>query len=148
MIRELIKIFERDLERLIKEVESFENESNLWKTTGTVTNSGGNLVLHLTGNLNHFICHVLGQSDYRRDRQAEFESKNIPKQKLITGIETARQSVSKTLHSLTTDDLSAPYPLQVFGHEMTTSFFLIHLATHLNYHLGQINYIRRILDES
>ena len=148
MIRDLITIFERDLHKLKREVLSFQNQENLWKTAGNVSNSAGNLTLHLTGNLNHYICHVLGNTEYQRDRQAEFESKHIPSDKLISDIEQAGQLVLKTLQNLSEDELCKPYPEQVFGYEMTTSFFLFHLASHLNYHLGQINYIRRILDKS
>ncbi|PWN06300.1 DinB family protein [Rhodohalobacter mucosus] len=147
MIRELITIFERDLQKLKLEIESFQKEENLWKTTGRISNSAGNLALHLTGNLNHYIGSILGNTGYVRNRTAEFDSKNVQVAELLEGLDKASQTVSQTLRSLSERDLSKPYPEPVFGYEMTTSFMLIHLSTHLSYHLGQINYLRRVLEE-
>ena len=146
MIHELIAIYKRDLTKLKKELKSFRLEENLWITTGSITNPAGNLALHLTGNLNHFIGHHLGNTGYVRDRDSEFGAKNIPVIKLITGIDDVSEVIEQTLRNLSKTDLSAPYPEEVFGYEMTTSFMLLHLSSHLTYHLGQINYIRRILD--
>ena len=147
MIKELITIFERDLYKLKQEVAAFQSEENLWKTTGNVTNSAGNLALHLTGNLNHYVGHLLGNTGYVRDRASEFGSKLIPSEELISGIDQVSETVTQTLRNLHEEDLSRPYPEQVFGYEMTTSFMLIHLSTHLSYHLGQINYLRRVLEK-
>lgn len=146
MIRELITIFERDLQKLKLEIDSFQTEENLWKTTGQITNSAGNLALHLTGNLNHYVGSLLGKTGYVRNRPAEFDSKNVQVAELLAGIGEVSQTVSQTLGGLSEQDLSKPYPKPVFGYEMTTSFMLIHLSTHLSYHLGQINYLRRILE--
>jgi uncharacterized damage-inducible protein DinB len=148
MTRELIHIFSRDLEKLKSEISSFRKEENLWKVEGAVNNSAGTLALHLIGNLNHFIGHILGNSGYVRDRQAEFNSKHLPVDELISGIEEVSEVVTQTLQNISDDELSKPYPEQVFGFEMTHSYMLIHLSTHLSYHLGQINYIRRIVDEN
>ena len=148
MITDLISIFERDLDRLKKEVQSFRNKQNLWETTGKVTNSAGNLTLHLIGNLNHFIGHLLGETNYKRNREGEFSSKNVPIEQLVSDIDDVSQKVTQTLLRLDIADLNKPYPVEVFGFEMTTAFMLMHLSSHLNYHLGQINYIRRIIDEA
>ena len=147
MILELITIFERDLHKLKQEIDSFQKEENLWKTTGNISNSAGNLALHLTGNLNHYIGSLLGNTGYVRNRPLEFDSKNVQIEELLAGIGEVSKTVSKTLGGLNEQDLSKPYPEQVFGYEMTTSFMLMHLATHLSYHLGQINYLRRILEK-
>ena len=141
----LIPLYERDLGRLRTEIEQFSDESDLWKTSGEVTNSAGNLCLHLTGNLQHFIGAVLGKSGYARDRDAEFASKNVSRETLLSEIETTTAVVKETIAKLTHDESSATYPIEVFGHPMTTDYFLIHLASHFNYHLGQINYHRRLL---
>lgn len=146
MIRELITIFERDLQKLKLEIDSFQTEENLWKTTGQITNSAGNLALHLTGNLNHYVGSLLGKTGYVRNRPAEFDSKNVQVAEILAGIDEVSHTVSQTLEGLSEQDLSKPYPEPVFGYEMTTSFMLIHLSTHLSYHLGQINYLRRILE--
>jgi uncharacterized damage-inducible protein DinB len=142
----LIKIYDRDIERLKKEIESFTEENNLWRITGNIKNSAGNLCLHLVGNLNHYIGKNIGNSDYKRDRDAEFSLKNMPKQELVKQVEETKKIVLSALKKITEKDLQKNHVENVFGYEMTNEFFLVHLATHLSYHLGQINYIRRILE--
>lgn len=142
----LIQIFNRDLEKLKLEIESFDDQKNLWITQGEISNSAGNLCLHLIGNLNHFIGSVIGDSDYVRDRDAEFTSKNIESEELANMIQDTGNVVSSALKNFDKNKLTSIYPIQVFGNDMTYQFFLIHLTTHLSYHLGQINYLRRILD--
>lgn len=141
----LTQIYERDLEKLKTEIGKYSDEADLWKTTGEISNSAGNLTLHLFGNLNHFIGAVLGGSDYVRNRDAEFSEAGVSKEKLIAEIDKAIVVVTATLKDLTDEDFAKLYPIEVFVHPMTTEFFLVHLATHLNYHLGQINYHRRLL---
>ncbi len=141
----LIEIYERDLNKLRDEIEQFPNEDALWKTGPGITNSAGNLCQHLTGNLQHFFGAVLGGSGYVRDRDAEFASRGKSKAELIADIDAATTSVRDTLGKLSADDLAKPYPIEVFDRPMTTAYFLTHLSTHFNYHLGQINYHRRLL---
>jgi uncharacterized damage-inducible protein DinB len=145
IIQELHKLFERDLNRLIKEIESYKIEESLWKIEDGINNSGGNLALHLVGNLRTYIGKNLGDFDYIRNREAEFSAKNIPKETLLTMIEETKSIVLKTLESLTISHLEEIYQEETLGYEMTTQYFLIHLYGHLNYHLGQINYHRRLL---
>jgi len=146
MIEAFIKIYDRDLNRLKKEMELFNEENNIWKTTGNVKNSAGNLCLHLVGNLNTYIGKNIGHSGYIRDRDAEFSLKNIPKEKLVQQVAETKEIVLSTLQNMTEDELKQNHVEKVFDYEMTNEFFLIHLASHLSYHLGQINYIRRILE--
>lgn len=144
-ITSLTKIFERDLDRLKKEVEAYSDESQLWQKTAGINNSAGNLALHVVGNLCHYIGATLGQSGYVRDRDAEFQLQNVPRTEILQKINEALDAVKDTLEKLKNEDLKPDYPIDVFGHKMTTGYFLIHLTTHLSYHLGQINYHRRIL---
>jgi uncharacterized damage-inducible protein DinB len=146
MLRDtLIKLYERDLAKLRAEIENYMDENELRKTDGAAANSAGNLALHLTGNLKHFIGATLGNSGYVRDRDAEFSSKGITKEQLLADVDGTRTVVKETIASLTDDDFAETYPIEVFGEPMTTGYFLVHLATHFNYHLGQINYHRRLL---
>lgn len=142
----LSQLFLRDLEKLKTEISSFEDEKKIWEISGDVKNSTGNLCLHLCGNLQHFIGAVLGNSGYVRNRDAEFSRKDVPLKELVDEIELTIKVVEKTLKNLPEGILEKTYPINVFGYEMTTEFFLTHLTTHLNYHLGQINYHRRLLD--
>jgi uncharacterized damage-inducible protein DinB len=148
LINTLKTIFERDLNKLITEIESYNDEDKLWITEGTIANSAGNLCLHLIGNLNTYIGGELGKSGYIRDRDAEFSLKNIHKSELLNNIESTKQVVLDTLDKISVDDLEEEYPIEVFERRTTVSFFLVHLATHLNYHLGQINYHRRLTNHT
>lgn len=143
----LVKLYKRDLKALIVEVEAYKDEKNLWLVTDEVTNSAGNLCLHLVGNLNAFICESLGNSGYIRERDLEFSLKDVPKAVLIKQVEDTIIAVENTLLKLSETDLQKEYKRRVFEDTMTTEYFLMHLTMHLSYHLGQINYHRRLLDK-
>ncbi len=147
MILETLKsIFKRDLLLLIKEIEQYENESKLWQLENQIQNTAGNLCLHLIGNLNHFIGATLGKTGYIRNRPLEFSDKNVAKTILIQDIQNTIVMIENVLSSIEESDLETEYPILVFEQKTSTMYFLIHLATHLTYHLGQINYHRRLLD--
>jgi len=141
----LIKLFNLRLSKLSQEIGLYSDEKLLWRTPKGINNPAGNLTLHLIGNLNHFIGAVLGNDGYQRERDKEFSLKDIPVFELQQQIEATRKIVKKAINNLTQDDFDAIYPINVFGTEMTTTYFLIHLTGHLNYHLGQINYHRRLV---
>jgi uncharacterized damage-inducible protein DinB len=148
MIIETLKIlFTRDLKRLRKEIELYNKENNLWRVEKDIANSAGNLCLHLIGNLNTYIGRELGKTGYIRNRELEFSLKNIPKVELLKKVDETVLVVSSSLDKLTQEDLLKEYPIMVFDTETSTEYLLMHLTTHLAYHLGQINYHRRILDE-
>lgn len=144
---ELKEIFIRDLTKLKTEMETYSDESKLWVISKDILNSGGNLCLHINGNLKHFIGAVLGKSGYVRDRESEFKNKNIPRKKLLKSTDETIDIVSKTIESLPEELLSKNYPKEFNNSIVTVEFLLIHLAAHLNYHLGQINYHRRLLNK-
>ena len=147
MLNSLSKIFIRDLEALKKEINAYQNEELLWVTHKEINNSAGNLCLHLFGNLNHFIGATLGGTGYIRQRDKEFSDKNVSVQEMSTQIDATILMIEDTLSKLSKEDLNANYPFEVFGAPMTTEFFLIHLTTHFSYHLGQINYHRRLITQ-
>lgn len=142
----LKKLFNRDLSKLKSEIEAYQKEENLWRIDHGIANPAGNLCLHLVGNLNTYIGAILGGTDYVRNRELEFTLKDIPKQELINMIEATIGVVSKTLDQVSKEQMDNEYPILVFEEKTSTEFFLVHLATHLTYHLGQINYHRRLLD--
>lgn len=145
MKEHLITLFERDIRRLRMELSSYAEEENIWKISGLISNSGGNLCLHLMGNLQHYIAHVLGGNDYLRNRAAEFTRTNVPVNELLAELDRTRDTVIHTIRALPDEALEKIYPEQVFEYEMSTGYFLLHLLAHLNYHLGQVNYHRRLL---
>lgn len=140
----LADFYERDIRKLIEEVNLFNNEANLWKTEGSVRNTSGNLVLHILGNLNHFIGSTLGGTGYVRDRDGEFTRKGVPKKDLVAGLEELIPIVRKTVAAVNLDDA---YPLEFAGANRSNGYMIVHLLAHLNYHLGQVNYLRRILEQ-
>ena len=141
----LIELYERDLGKLKEEIGQYSDEADLWGTSEGISNSAGNLCLHLTGNLKHFFGAVLANNGYVRDRDAEFANKGVSKGDMLADIDATRHVVMSTLAELTEEDFDKPYPIEVFGQPMTTGYFLTHLTTHFNYHLGQINYHRRLV---
>ena len=141
----LTKLYERDLNKLEEEIKLYTDVASVWSIKGDIKNSAGNLCLHLCGNLQHFVGMILGGSDYKRNREYEFAAKDLPIEKLLAEIQLTKKAVLSTLAKLENGDLEKTYPQEVFGYTMTTMFFLVHLAGHLNYHLGQINYHRRLL---
>ena len=147
LIQTLQSLFERDLEKLKSEIECYTKEENIWHKDRNITNSAGTLCLHLIGNLNWFIGAQLGNTGYIRQRDLEFSSMNIPKSELIMEVDKTRSLIHITLDKVTDNELEAEYPILVSGKKMSTYYFLVHLTTHLAYHLGQINYHRRLLDE-
>lgn len=139
MIETLKILFTRDLKRLRKEVELYNNEDDLWRIQKNITNSAGNLCLHLISNLNSYIGKEIGKTEYTRNRELEFSLKNIPKAELLKKNDETILIVSGSLDKMTQEELIKEYLVMVFDEATSTEYLLMHLATHLTYHLGQIN---------
>lgn len=147
MLKETLKkLYRRDLEKLRKEIAGYRDEARIWQVEKEIPNSAGNLCLHLIGNLNAFIAAEIGKSGYIRYRDLEFSTKNVPRSELLARIDDTIFAVEVALDTLTPELLAQEYPLLVFEEKTSTEYFLVHLTTHLTYHLGQINYHRRLLD--
>ena len=141
----LAKLFERDLLALKKEVNSYTDEKQLWVVKDGIANPAGNLCLHLLGNLNHFIGFALGQTGYVRNRDQEFSARDIPAKELGESIDQTIRVINYSLAKLNDEDLRKNFPLEKHGETVSNYFMLLHLVTHFNYHLGQINYHRRMV---
>ncbi|MBL7929496.1 MAG: DUF1572 family protein [Bacteroidia bacterium] len=142
---ELLFLFKRDFELLRKELKQFSPEEKLWQVTGSITNSAGNLTLHLCGNLRHYIGAILGGSSYVRNREAEFSITNFPLSILLQLIDETERELEYAFQKLSNAGLEKVFPLEVLNRKWITETFIIHLYGHFNYHLGQINYLRRVL---
>jgi uncharacterized protein DUF1572 len=140
----LKQLYLRDLEKVSKEVSLYPTNGLLWKAIDGISNPGGNLCLHLVGNLNTYIGAVLAGTDYKRQRDLEFSSSGLTKQELLDKLESTSTVVAEGLSNLTTDQLEKDFPIVIWEKEMSMEYTLIYLLTHLNYHLGQINYHRRL----
>lgn len=146
LIQTLKTLFRRDLEKLRLEINQYKNEDLIWHTERGIANSAGNLCLHLVGNLNTYLGAEIGKTGYVRNRELEFSLRGIPKAELLKKIDDTMVVVHDALNRLTDAQLDDEYPMLVFDEKTTTGYFLVHLTTHLTYHLGQINYHRRLLD--
>jgi len=145
MVDDIRRMLVRELESLAVEVELFQDDEVVWKTLPGISNSAGNLALHVCGNLKHYIGSVLGNTGYVRDRDGEFSARSGSRRDLVVGIKETAEVVSSVLPSLTEDTLAATYPEKVAGVSLPCGRFLIHLCAHAGFHLGQAGYLRRIL---
>jgi uncharacterized damage-inducible protein DinB len=133
----------RELEAMKREIAAFADDSGPWALAPGVTNSAGTLALHCAGNLQHFIGARLGQTGYVRQRELEFSRRDVPRAEIIAELDRAIAAV-ETLRSKSLADLPAVFPDDFGGKRVNTDAMLIHLATHLGYHLGQMDYHRRM----
>ena len=146
LIKTLKLLFDRDLKRLRAEIALYQDERNIWRVENRIANSAGNLCLHLIGNLQTYIGAEIGKTGYVRNREQEFSLKDVPREQLLNKIDDTIAVVDSALDQLTDDVVAHVHPLLVFEEKTTTGYLLVHLTTHLTYHLGQINYHRRLLD--
>jgi len=142
---DLAFLFSRDLTRLGQQIEAFPNDETLWETLPGVLNPAGNLALHIEGNLLEYVGRQLGKLPYKRNRELEFSLRGISKHEIGTRIAELRLSIPAVIQNLSTEQMELEYPEVVLEVATTTRQFLIHLYGHLNWHLGQIDYLRRIL---
>ncbi len=147
-IQSLLRFFQRDLEAFQSRIKKYKYSDNLWEIPGAVNNSPAHLCLHVEGNLKYFIGGVLGDTGYERDRNFEFKADSLPRDTLLHRLEETKQVVKTTLEKLDPERLDNKYPQQVLDEPHTVRHFLIHLSTHLRYHLGQLDYHYRIVEGS
>lgn len=142
---DLLILLRRDLRCFSREIEAFPDDATLWRTVPGISNSAGNLALHVAGNLRHFVGAVLGGTGYQRHRDAEFAQRSGTRAEVAALLEAAAAEVEAGLEALTAEGLALPYPQELLGHRPPTGRFLLHLSTHLAFHLGQAGYLRRVL---
>lgn len=138
----------RELRTLARELEAYPDEDSVWRCPDGITNSAGTLALHITGNLQHAVGALLGATGYVRDREREFAARAIPRADLLAEVERAREAVDAALRSLDARTLERDYPALVARARVNTADFLGHLLAHLAYHVGQVDYHRRVVTGS
>ena len=146
MLQELISLYDRDLKTLRKEIELYSSDSQIWQEAEGINNPGGNVFLHLMGNLNTFFGAAYANTGYVRDRPAEFSTRDIPRATLLYMLDEIHPIVLQVLRDFPANKLGETYPIRIFDEDKTNGYIFINLETHLAYHLGQINYHRRLLD--
>jgi len=147
MIKDTLKkLIVRDLEKLKQEIEAYQNEEKIWYIEKGILNSAGNLCLHLVGNLNTYIGAEFGKTGYVRNREDEFALRDVPRAELVYKVEKTIVMIENTFDMITEEQMNEKYPGDRPLDGASTEYFFVHLAIHLGYHLGQINYHRRLLD--
>jgi uncharacterized damage-inducible protein DinB len=145
LVAAVAAILDRELRTLAREVMAYPDEGALWRTPEGITNSAGTLVLHLTGNIRHFLGARLGGTDFERDRAAEFSTREVPRATLLRHIEEARVAVRAAARRTPDERQDEDFPEVVGGVRVATGDYLIHLVAHFAYHLGQLDYHRRFV---
>jgi hypothetical protein len=138
------EFFEQNLELLSEELDLFEDENDIWKISGSINNTCGNLAMHLCGNLKHYIGFAIGKTDYKRNRDLEFSIKGLSRNEIKNEINSTADTILPILDKLSQDDLTKKYEYNFFGDDENIGYVLMRLAAHFSYHLGQINYFRRL----
>lgn len=146
MLRTAVQaILLRELGAVRRSVEVYPDDASLWVERRGLPNPGGTLVLHMAGNLQHFVGAVLGNSGYRRDRAAEFSRRGVSRADLLDEIDAAAEAVERGMNAISDDAMADAYPESIAGRSVATGDYLAHLAAHLAYHLGQLDYHRRVV---
>ena len=140
------QLFLNFLNSLKDEISLYKDPENIWLLSGSISNTPGNLCLHICGNLNHFFGAVIGNTGYIRERDQEFSKRNLSREELFGAIDETKIMIGKIFDDLTQDDINKIYPINKFGENVTYGFIFSRLVSHLLYHLGQINYHRRLTD--
>ena len=141
----VLRLLLRDLAALQREVAAYPDDASLWRVAPGIANSGGTLALHLAGNLRGFIGSVLGGSEYVRDREREFTATGLSRADVTLELADAEIQVMRALTTLDLAQLDLEYPHVLAATHLRTDVFLMHLACHASYHLGQIDYHRRLI---
>jgi len=145
IVDDVRRLLLRELAGFRREIEQFDDDETMWRTPPGVANSTGNLTLHVCGGLLHFVGAVLGSTGYVRDRDAEFAARGKTRAEVCALIDETTAVVDRTLSSLDEGVLTGLMPVPAAGHDLRTGIFLLHLATHASFHLGQAGYLRRVL---
>ena len=135
----------RELQTFIREIEAFPSDDSVWHTRRGVTNSAGNLALHVCGNLQDFVGRVLGGTSYARNRELEFSQREGTRADIVAELRKTIDVIKTTLPEVTDETMAADFPMQLAGKTLNTAAFLVHLAAHLAFHLGQAGYLRRVI---
>ncbi len=147
MVNDIKELYNNHLDKNIAEIELYTNENDIWAIVPGILNSAGNLTLHIVGNLNLFIGENIDKTGYVRNREAEFSLKDVAKSELVSMLASTKKMIDTCLSKLDNQALAQPYPTDKFGEGRTIGYALVYLLAHLDYHLGQINYHRRLLNK-
>lgn len=135
----------RELRAVRREIEAYPDDDSVWRAVPGIPNTAGTLALHVAGNIRHFIGAIVGGDGYVRDRDAEFARRDVPRAELLSGLDAAIAAVRSAMTSADDALFRRPYPELIAKRTVSGADFMVHLVAHLAYHLGQIDYHRRLV---
>jgi hypothetical protein len=135
----------RDLDGFAAVLDDYPDDTSVWVVPQGMRNSAGTLAHHVAGNLRHFVGAHLGGTGYVRDREQEFAARDLSRDALRAQLITARGEVDAALRGLDPARLDQRHPAPFGTVHLPISLALVHLATHLAYHLGQADIHRRVV---
>ncbi len=140
-------LFTKELKKLSDELAQYATNDDVWKKAPGISNSAGHLCQHLIGNLKTFIGAGLGGFAYTRERDKEFNARQFNKEQLLQLLTETSDIVKQTFEKMDAATLAAPYPKDylTIAENQTTELVLTYLLAHASYHIGQVNYHRRLL---
>ena len=139
------RLFEESLPRILECLDKLTNAQVWWRPNES-SNSIGNLVLHLCGNVGQWIGAGLGDLPDHRKRQSEFDERRvIPKENLVSELLTTMMMAREIIAKVPEMELLQKRAVQTF--EETGLSILIHVTEHFSYHTGQIAYITKMLTD-
>jgi uncharacterized damage-inducible protein DinB len=145
LVRSVRALLARDLAALARELAAYPDDAGPWRAVPGLPNAAGTLALHCAGNVRHFVGARLGASGYVRDRAAEFARRDVPRAELAALLDAAIAESGAALDALDPARLAEPYPDVVGGVRVQVGDVLVHLVSHLAYHLGQVDAHRRVV---
>jgi Protein of unknown function (DUF1572) len=145
LLEDLKVLYLREIATLERELDLYPDDASLWKELPGLPNPAGNLVLHLAGSLQHFFGATLGNTGYQQNREAEFSTRNVSRSDLKQELSSARQGVIAAFEHLTEDSLTQVFPVQFADAPFSIRLTLLQFLGHLAYHLGQVDYHRRVV---
>jgi uncharacterized damage-inducible protein DinB len=141
----LHRLYDESLPRILKCLDRLTNEQIWWRPNES-SNSIGNLVLHLCGNVNQWIYSGLGGFPDDRVRQAEFDTREfIDREDLKIALESTMEKARTVIERITVNEILRIRPVQTFEEKGLS--ILIHVTEHFSYHTGQIAYITKMLSD-
>jgi uncharacterized damage-inducible protein DinB len=145
MVEYIRRTYDRELATLADQLEAYPDQTAIWNTPDGITNSAGTLALHMCGNLRHFLGMAVGGTDYIRDRPFEFSGTPVDREQLLKIVQETRDEVSEALRQPLSAKFDESFPIPLGGSDLTVGQAIIHLLSHLAYHLGQVDYHRRLI---
>ncbi|MBK5272281.1 MAG: DUF1572 family protein [Bacteroidia bacterium] len=129
--------------RIIKCMNELEEE-DIWKRPNNSSNSVGNLILHLCGNITQYIISSLGESPDIRERENEFSATGgYSKSELIDKLKLVVQKATDIIQNMSTENLLRKRAVQ--GFQYSGISIIIHVTEHYSYHTGQITFWTKLL---